>query len=726
MVPLQAFLIVLFVLQTIAAVSLASYFSVAETQGTTLVYIAAILLSLISAIAIGAASARWIVAPILHLNEAAKEIARGELEQNLSLDSCKELGELAESFNSMAQELRGSFAAVEQRNRELEQKLLAKTASLAAEEEERRLLLEAIPEFIFIKNIEGRYLKVISNNSSLSYQNRDFFLGKTDRDIMPEEKAEELLGYIKKVLEKRQPLNVEYNLILEGQEVWFSASIAPIAEDKVVWVARDIGDRKLLEQKLRTSESKMRAVFEAMTDIVLVIDVEDDQIGNIEITPTNASSETSSAGGDVIDRTIEECFDEEIAAVWLAKIKEAIESRETVKFDYCLWIGDRQFWFAASISPRSDRSVTWVARDITERKRIEAALRDKNEELAQALQKLKATQEELIESEKRAALGQLVAGIAHEINTPLGAIRASANNTVKALSESLLQLPQVLQKLSGQQQQDFFLLLERALENKTAPSIKEKRKLRRSLTRQLQQNEIEEARYIADTLIDIGIYDRIDPFLPLLQDPDADWILQLAYNLVRLQINSKTIVTSVERASKVVFALKTYTRYDRSGQKQLVTVTEGIDTVLNLYRTQLNQGVNVIRAYQSLPSIWCYPEELIQVWTNLIHNAIQAMESAMEGSSGQLEIRAYQQENQQENPQKNYIVVQIVDSGRGIPPEIQTKIFEPFFTTKPAGEGSGLGLHIARKIVEEHCGHIEFESKPGHTIFNVSLPVESD
>ncbi|MBE9125432.1 MULTISPECIES: AAA family ATPase [unclassified Coleofasciculus] len=343
---------------------------------------------------------------------------------------------------------------------------------------------------------------------------------------------------------------------------------------------------------------------------------------------------------------------------------------------------------------------------------LEAKVAERTQELSQTLNYLQATQNGLIQSEKMAALGQLIAGVAHEINTPLGAIRASANNTATALSESLIQLPQLLQRLNSHQQVHFFTLLEHSLESNTHITSKEKRQFKRTLTRQLEDNGIDKPRRIADTLTDMGIYQEIELFLPLLKDSDADWMLQLAYNLVRLQSNSKNILTAVERASKVVFALKNYARYDHTGEKQLVQLTEGLETVLELYNNQLKHGVEVMRAYQPLPPIWCYPDELIQVWTNLIHNAVQAMES-----KGLLELEVFESEGE--------AVVQVTDSGCGIPPEIQVKIFEPFFTTKPAGEGSGLGLDIVYKIIDKHQGRIEVESKPGRTIFKVSLPIES-
>jgi signal transduction histidine kinase/serine/threonine protein kinase len=341
---------------------------------------------------------------------------------------------------------------------------------------------------------------------------------------------------------------------------------------------------------------------------------------------------------------------------------------------------------------------------------LEQKVAERTQKLSDTLTQLKSTQNELIQSEKMAALGQLVAGIAHEINTPLGAIRAAIGNTDKALQASLSQLPQVLPQLSSQQQADFFNFLEFALSSKSSLSTREKRHIKRTLTQQLQSHEINNTRQLAHLLTEGGLYQNIEAYLPLLQIPQAEQIIQIGYNIARLNSNNQNINNAVERAAKIVFALKSYARYDQSGVKQSALITEGIETVLELYHNHLKKGVEVVRHYQDIPQILCYPDELVQVWTNLIHNAIQAMDGS---GTIQIEVRQHNQE----------IVVEITDSGAGIPLEIQQKIFQPFFTTKSAGEGSGLGLDIVKKIIEKHQGNIQFTSVPGQTTFTVTLPL---
>ncbi|HBB31307.1 MAG TPA: hybrid sensor histidine kinase/response regulator [Cyanobacteria bacterium UBA9273] len=335
----------------------------------------------------------------------------------------------------------------------------------------------------------------------------------------------------------------------------------------------------------------------------------------------------------------------------------------------------------------------------------------KNIELDLTLQQLKTTQEELIQSAKMAALGQLIAGVAHEVNTPLGAIRSSVENIANVLTENLSQFPQFFQQLSPEDQLNFFALLQQSTQSVTVLSTKEKRQFKRAIIRQLESQNIEDTDIVADTLVELGIYENVTPFLTFLKDPKSQTILNTAYQFASLLKSTNTMKTATDRAARVVFALKSYTRYDRSGEKVLANPIQGLETVLTLYHNQLKQGVELVRNYQSdLPSLLCYPDELNQVWTNLIHNALQAM-----SNKGTLTIEA--------KKQATCLQVSITDSGEGIPPEILPRIFEPFFTTKPPGEGSGLGLDIVRKIIEKHQGKIEVESEPGKTTFIVSIPL---
>lgn len=341
-------------------------------------------------------------------------------------------------------------------------------------------------------------------------------------------------------------------------------------------------------------------------------------------------------------------------------------------------------------------------------------LQDQKDKLSEALKNLKETQSQLIQSEKMASLGQLIAGIAHEINTPLGAIKSSIGTISDSFNQSLHQLPELLRILEADKQKMFFKLIDKSLEDIKLYTSREERKIKRKLRKQLEEHEVENADDIADTLVDMSIHSGIDEFMPLIIHKNAEEILETAYNLSVQQKNSQNIKTAVERASKVVFALKNYSRQDHTESMVHANIGEGIDTVLTLYHNQLKHGIEVVRNFSPTPDTLCYPDELNQVWTNIIHNAIQAMDN-----SGTLQIDVEEQDG--------YVISRFKDSGKGIPDDIKKRIFDPFFTTKPAGEGTGLGLDIVKKIIEKHNGTITVESELGKgATFIISLPVRNE
>lgn len=339
-------------------------------------------------------------------------------------------------------------------------------------------------------------------------------------------------------------------------------------------------------------------------------------------------------------------------------------------------------------------------------------IHQKNQELASTLEELKNTQNHLVESGKLAALGQLIAGIAHEINTPLGAVRASSQNASEGIKTILQKMPTIMETLSKEKLKLFLNVIDLSTGKISKPTTsKEERKIKKSLVTVFEDKQIPHSYELVDLLIDMGIYDDLsDALLPLGEE--ALELISLAYNHSSILRNNQNILLAVERASKIIFALKTYIHQNNAELIEPANITEGMESILTLYHHQLKQNIQLEKYFEEVPLVPCRINELNQVWTNLIHNALQAMDN-----KGTLEIKIF--------PENDWVVVQIADSGKGIPEEIQSKIFNPFFTTKSKGEGSGLGLSITKKIIDSHGGTITFESIPGRTVFSVRLPALS-
>ena len=299
------------------------------------------------------------------------------------------------------QELQKINNELEQLNVSLEQKVAERTAALAQAEAELRALFAAMTELIFVFDEQGKYLKIISNDAALLYNPTETLLGKTLQEVLEPEQANIFIGYIHQAIHSQQSVSVEYCLTIAEQKIWFSANISPIASNWVIWVARDITVRKLLEEKLRTSEEKIRTVFEAITDIILVIDEQK----NIEIAPTN-SKHIYDTETDLISKTIEQFFSEDKNETWLEKIQQALTTQQTIYFDYNLTYNNRETWFTASISPMQNNSVIWVAHNIDERKQAEVAMQEARV-AAEAANRAKS---------------EFLANMSHELRTPLNGI----------------------------------------------------------------------------------------------------------------------------------------------------------------------------------------------------------------------------------------------------------------------------------------------------------------
>ena len=338
---------------------------------------------------------------------------------------------------------------------------------------------------------------------------------------------------------------------------------------------------------------------------------------------------------------------------------------------------------------------------------------------------IKNTQEAVGQRERLLALGSLTAGLTHELNNPAAAaVRATAS-----LRERLIKLRHKLPAIAAGRHDDAVLqLLVKLLDETTGPGARraapgplEAADLEDKVTDWLDDHDVTRGWELASAFVQAGIetsqLDEVAAAAAQSADDGGasgatlDGSLRFLADSIDTELLLKEITDSIARISALVGAAKQYSQLDRAPY-QVVDVHELLDSTLAMLGGKMGDGITVVRDYgRDLPRIPCFPGELNQVWTNLIDNAVSAMEG-----SGTLTIRTALDGDR--------LLVDVGDTGPGIPADMQQRIFEPFFTTKPVGQGTGLGLDICwRIVVGRHHGDLRVQSAPGDTHFLVRLPL---
>ena len=318
------------------------------------------------------------------------------------------------------------------------------------------------------------------------------------------------------------------------------------------------------------------------------------------------------------------------------------------------------------------------------------------------------------QSAKMIALGRLSAGLAHELNNPAAAVRrASARLLERRVRSPAVVTSLLSHDVSEEGQAKLGQLRTASRDEAFGGTALERSEREQELSDWLEDHDVPESWEVAAAFAEAGVTvnDVADLARHLPEDAIADALAWLSGGLESDQL-VREINEGTARISELVASIKVYTHMDRSVEHKPTDVRVGIDSTLTMFGHKLKEkSIQLRQEYEDdLPMIPANAGELNQVWTNLIDNAIDALEEG-----GKLILRSRRNDQ--------WIEVEVVDDGPGIPDEIRARIFEPFFTTKEVGVGTGMGLGIAMRIVRLHRGHIEVRSAPGETVMCVRLPL---
>jgi two-component system, cell cycle sensor histidine kinase and response regulator CckA len=486
-----------------------------------------------------------------------------------------------------------------------------------ASEAELRALFAAMSDVIFVIDGEGRHLKVAPTNPDILYRPPDEVVGKTMRDIFPEPTASLFLDRIQQALTARHRVSVEYSLNIKGRELWFIATIAPMSENTVIWVARDITDIREAERALRESEKLYRDTVENANDIIYTVDLNGGYLS------------VNRAGERIIGYTRDEIlqmnFTDIIAPEYLDTVLQNIGKKvagggETV-YELEVITKDGRRVMVEINSRLLERegvpiAVLGIARDITERKRAE--------------EKLDQIEEQLRQSQKLESIGLLAGGIAHDFNNMLTAINGYSDLILRKLNED-------------------------------------------------------------------------DPLRSKIEE----------------------IRKASERAGELTYQLLAFSRKQILRPKPL-NINEIVSDVSRMLQRLIGEDIDM-RAIlnERLGQVETDRGQITQVLMNLAVNARDAMPRG-----GKLTIETdnvlldevYVQQHATVTPGR-YVMLAVSDTGIGMDAETRERIFEPFFTTKEVGAGTGMGLATVYGIVKQSGGHIWVYSELNQgTTFKIYLP----
>ncbi|MBD1936800.1 ATP-binding protein [Microcoleus sp. FACHB-68] len=652
--------------------------------------------------------------PLINLTGTVTQFTAGNLNARTFIRSKDEVGILAASFNTMAEQVGKLFKGLEDRTRELE---ISQHVTVAVSElsrsilEPERLLREAITlmqnrfklHYVRIYLLDQTTNQLIARADSIPPGKGEKF----ESNSIPLNANDSLVALVARTQEtiwvddfssassleaglksSRAGSEVTVPLITRGtflgvldiqdsQPHRFSETDLETFNTLAGQIATALENARLFDE-IQKAEERFRSIFEDAPIGMAIVSLETHQLLQVNKVLCEMLGYT---GSELNMRTFEEVTHPEDIELDVSLFKQMIAGQLAIYQIEKRYLKPNQeiVWGNLTVTLIRDRNgaacyALGMLENITERKQVQAALqqsesqyREKAQELEQAMQELQQTQTQLIQTEKMSSLGQMVAGVAHEINNPVNFIYGNIQPANEYLQDVL--------DLLDLYQQHY---------PKPAPEI---------------QDRIEE----------IDLEFLIDDFQKIMS----------------------SMKLGAERIRQIVLSLRNFSRLDESDMKP-VDIHEGLENTLLILQNQLKEKpghpeILVIKEYEELPLVECYAGQLNQVFMNLLTNAIDAIDDYNQQRSLE-EIK--------ENPstigirtqllEGNYVEIRIINSGPGIPEDILQKIFDPFFTTKTVGKGTGLGLAISYQIiVEKHNGKLYCKSTAGEGAeFVIQIPTK--
>lgn len=420
-------------------------------------------------------------------------------------------------------------------------------------------------------------------------------------------------------------------------------SIIASQSSQIVENARLYEELQRRSTELEDSEEKYRALMQGAAEAIFLASVVNQRIVEVN---GRAEAMTGRPRERLLGRNLGQVLP--VAAFDDPETFERMSEGDDVRVTFPLGEdADKRYYdlSGALVSYAGKRLIQVICLDVSEREKLAEHLRDHAQELEReveaATRDLRTSQAKLVQQEKMAALGKLVAGVAHEMNTPIGTINSNADTLARSLT-----------------------VVRGIVSDESAPE-------------EVRENN------------------RLQKVLGLLEDI--------------ARINK----LACERIVSIVGSLRNFARLDEA-DLQIADLHQGLESTLTLVYHEIKNRVEVIREYGEIPKVRCHPNQINQVFMNLLVNASQAIRE-----QGEIRIHTWRDDDK--------VKVQIADNGVGIPPEHLSKIFDPGFTTKGVGVGTGLGLSICFKILQDHGGGIDVESEVGEgSTFTIWLPIRED